>query len=348
MKFYEILNEVLIKVNLTQNQTLKPFGSGSPEILELISLLNDLLRSFPVQEKITECLDVCNFRVYSPWTQGTEYKVGDCVSGMYLGKPVAYQVLSGGISNTEPNGGGIFSMNVSPNWIGGTLVQSTQEYINDKSAWRPVNTMVCGNVAPSGKQAEFVDDIGCVWVRIRDVLYWKNLGPEYCYPLDVIAPNCATIAPNTLYNKTTNRQLKEISAAQWQFNAAHNITAANAYYSIFNKAINLFPGFSQRDEISFMYYRKDLVQDAYGEIKDRFTEDDDELLYIPDQLFIWGAAELWLKMKGFDATFAGMRLHDELLPAYRARQQNTQRISLCGDGPAASMVPDGNWKIITD
>jgi hypothetical protein len=349
MKLYEFVNSCLIKSNMGANATEHPFSSALPEMIEIIDCLNDLLKSFPTKEKLSQCRTECSFHVWRPWIANSEIAAGESrVARNSQGKQIRYKCVKPGLSETQPEGVGIFTMNENPNWIGGTNCNMNQQYKSDESLWQPSQNGVCGAVPPTGT-ADFTDDAGFVWRYVRPVLYWRNMGPATDYPFDEIAPNYANMETGTLFEMTQGLKLVEIPPEIWQARTARQISMYSQYYMVQGGAIKLFPEFNPGNEISFLYYVNDLVVDADdGHFKTKFEKDDDELRLIPDQLFEWGSVRAWLAQKGLDYSDADANLKD-LLPIYRAQEQNTDHIDLTGrTGGRMSLLPDGNWQITTD
>lgn len=121
---------------------------------------------------------------------------------------------------------------------------------------------------------------------------------KYLLPMDYDA-----IVPRTQWDRSQHwEMLGPENAQQWEYLLSGFIaTGPRVRWRLLDKYFQIWPGFSNAEQLGFEYRSKGWVTAADGTVKNSFTADDDSCIY-PDRLMVLMTKLKYFEAKGFDTT----------------------------------------------
>ncbi len=336
---YQIIANIMTAINLTANIVSNPFTTPDQSNKEVIILLNNLITDLTKENEFTQIKRKCVFKTYKSWKPNETIQKGES----RINDGIRYLCINPGLSDIEPKGNGVFTMNTTVDWQANTSVLEGAQVKSDMSLWQAMNSGITGNTQPTGN--EDTNDGNIIWKYIEPILYWENKGTEINkYPFKEICPDFRALCPGTMINKTNTRIMAPLLDQDIQNLRVYNISTPSNFYYISEQSINLFPEYPEDVEIEFIYYSKRIVIDKNGILKQYFTENEDKAL-IPSNVLKYGTCYKWKMMKSMEyAKYE--QLYNEAL--FKALSENKEPVivDLTGSkSDAFSPVPFQNWVI---
>lgn len=354
MNASELITKAMARCGLSKNTVLDPFNTEDQMVNEFVDAMNSLVATLATDNNFSNLLKTCKFRTYAPWQSNVQMKAGQSVIATYQGQPTRFMALNDGLTETQPAGTGVFSMNLNPAWQAGMSVTQNMRVLSDKAEWRALTAGTAGDIAPTvpagtagdiAPNAIQVSDGSIIWVYVRQVLFWQNMGDPNFYPFSEICPDFSYLSPNTMIDITQNRTMTYINDQIWQIKVATNITDGYAhFYTMSRGGISLYPAFPAGDVISFKYFTENVVKDSSGNEKSQFTASTDTCLF-PDWLIIFGTSMRWRQSKKLNSE-AERADYEQQVRRFIAQCETGDTIRMDGI-PSVDLgnVPVGGWNI---
>lgn len=354
MNAAELIRKAMGRCGLSKNTVLDPFQTQDQMVNEFVDAMNSLVATLATDDSFSTLLKTCKFTTYGPWKSNVQMKAGQSVIAMYDGELTRFKALNDGLTETQPAGDGVFSMNLNPAWTAGMSVTANMRVLSDKAEWRALTAGTAGDIAPvvpDGTAGDIApntiqfNDGNITWVYVRQVLFWQNMGDPNFYPFAEICPDFSYLSQNTMIDITQNRTMTYINDQIWQTKVATNVTDGYAhFYTMSRGGLSLYPSYPAGDKISFKYYSENVVTDVNGIEKTQFTAASDTCLF-PDWMIIFGTAMRWRQSKKLNAE-SERADYEKQVERYIAQCQTGDAIHMDGI-PSTDLrsVPVGGWAI---
>ena len=190
------------------------------------------------------------------------------------------------------------------------------------------------------------------WQQLRKEAVIEARAEENQGSLKVIAPGCARILNDTIWDRDKRLPIYRENPQDWQFQQALNYSSPFPRYRIMDGCLYLYPAPAEGTILAFEYQsnapivdRTDPDQPVY---KEYFTKDTDEFL-LPETLLIKGLRWRWKEEKGLPYMEPFRNYEDAV--AHEAGYDMTKPILSLNGGDLrtikpAVLVPAGSWEII--
>ena len=190
------------------------------------------------------------------------------------------------------------------------------------------------------------------WQQLRKEAVIEASAEENQGSLKVIAPGCARILNDTIWDRDTRLPIYRENPQNWQFQQALNYSSPFPRYRIMDGCLYLYPAPAEGTILAFEYQssapivdRTDPDQPVY---KEYFTKDTDEFL-LPETLLIKGLRWRWKEEKGLPY-MEPFRNYEDAVAHEAGYDMTKPKLSLnggdFGEIKPAVLVPAGSWEII--
>lgn len=186
----------------------------------------------------------------------------------------------------------------------GTYNTATRTITNIPStAGLDTTYMIVGNGFPNATFIESVDSATQVTASAFSIQNVTN-GTVYFQKVKYALPDdYDAIVPRTQWDKSKHwEMLGPEDAQQWEWLLSGFIaTGPRVRWRLYGAYFQIWPGFSNAENLSFEYRSKGWAASAAGVTKNSFTADTDTCIY-PDRLMVLMTKLKYFEAKGFDTT----------------------------------------------
>ena len=205
----------------------------------------------------------------------------------------------------------------------------------------------------AGLANEIVEDLlrRWNWQQLRKEAIIEARAEENQGSLKDIAPGCARILNDTIWDRDSRLPIYRENPQDWQMQQALNYSSPFHRYRIMDGCLYIYPAPAEGTIFAFEYQsnapvvdRTDPDQPVY---KEYFTRDTDEFL-LPETLLIKGLRWRWKEEKGLPY-MEPFRNYEDAVAHEAGYDMTKPKLSLNGgdfrDIKPAVLVPAGSWEI---
>lgn len=182
------------------------------------------------------------------------------------------------------------------------------------------------------------------WVEMRAEWIYTTVATET--QTGAIPSDFDHFIADTLWNRTSTRQLNPVTAEEWQRIKATTANAVVDNVYIRGTSMLMSPVPAAGDILAGEYIKKAYATSADGLTDRTVWTYDEDLPLLPENIFVFGTALRYKTLKGLDANDTSQKYADAI-DSHILKNKIRKRINMDGVRQSlfGAIVPEGDWNV---